>query len=101
MIKAIGVKKKKKLTVECEKQGKYWLYTFDGEINGSYEQEIEILLMDEHPLIGTYWPVCDALKIAAALPYFFDRGGLEMVEIDDPEAEKELSDIEYDEKAVY
>jgi len=102
MIKAVGVKNKKKISLECSRRddGKV-VYRFDGERDYSLESDIEILLLHPVPIMGTYWPECDALKIAAVLPYFFDRGGVDRIEVDDPEARKELADLGMDEKAVY
>lgn len=101
MVKVIGKKNGKEVTVECIKRDGEWFYSFNGKDDSRLAAEIRDLLMDSHPIMGTYWPVCEALKIAAVFPYFFDRGGLEKVEVDDPEARKELSEIEYEEGVVY
>lgn len=101
MVKAIGLRNKKKLEVVCEKQDGIWRFSFNGKRDFELESSLQRLLFDDHPIMGTYWPVCEALKIAAVFPYFFDRGGLEKVEVDDPEAKKELSEIEYEEGVVY
>ena len=77
------------------------IYAISHRDPGHFEREIDYLLLDDHPIMGTYWPVCEALKISAVFPLFFDRGGLEKVEVDDPEAEKELSELEDEEGVVY
>lgn len=101
MVKAIGLRNKKKLEVVCEKQDGLWRFSFNGKRDFELESSIQRLLFDDHPIMGTYWPVCDALKIAAALELFFDRGGVEEIDVDDPEAKKELSDVESEEGVVY
>lgn len=101
MIRAIGKRSGKKVTVECAKQNGEWRFMFDGKRDYSLEVEIEDLRMNPRPIMATYWPECDALKIAAVLPYFFDRGGVEQIEVDDPEAKKELGTVESEEGVVY
>lgn len=101
MVTAKGMKGGRKLTVKIEDQDGLRLFLFDGADDLDKENEIDKLLRDPRPLMGTYWPICDALKLAAVLPYFFDRGGLEKLDVDDPEAEKELADLENIKEAVY
>lgn len=101
MIKATGLKNKKKLTIEAESIDGRWRFSVDGRRNPAIDLEIEELMFKPRPIMGTYWPKSDALKVAAVLPEFFDRGGLKKVEVDDPEAQKELAEIEYEEGEVY
>lgn len=101
MVKAIGLKNKKKLTVEAESIDGRWRFSFDGERDPAQELEIEELLFNPRPIMGTYWAECEALKIASVLPYFFDPGGLELLDVDDPDAKKELAEVEYEEGVVY
>lgn len=102
MVTAKGKKNGSAMTVRCENQDGILVFTFNEAEDLEKEAEIDILLREPRPILGgTYWPECEALKIASVLPYFFDPGGLEQLDVDDPEAEKELSEIKFEEGEVY